>query len=369
MRRGRLLLVGLRAWSGRGRERNMSKKRKLDSGAQDSLYFDSYADVAIHEEMLADTVRTDTYRRGIFRAGGRIQGKAVLDVGAGTGVLSVFCAQAGARKVYAVEASSIAEQAARVVRLNGLADRVEVVRGAVERAELPEKVDVIVSEWMGYALLHESMLNSVISARDRWLRPGGLILPERAELFVAPINHLVAEERLSFWSTVKGQYGVDMSCMTDFARSCIMNGEISVQPVSVEDVLSHPCRFATLDLHTVTLEQLKRVSGSFCCRCFGSSSLNAFCVWFAVTFPGEDGSQPLVLSTSPFKPETHWKQAVLYLDEPVDVVQDTRVEGSISMFPSEQSSRHICIHVEYTIGEHKQKSKTFSIPDWGQESQ
>ncbi|KAI4902441.1 hypothetical protein NFI96_021593, partial [Prochilodus magdalenae] len=364
----------------------MSKKRKLDRSAQDSLYFDSYADVSIHEEMIADTVRTDTYRRGIFRSSEAIQGKVVLDVGAGTGVLSVFCAQAGARKVYAVEASSIAEQAVRIVQLNGLEGRVEVIRGTVESVELPEKVDVIVSEWMGYALLHESMLNSVIFARDKWLQPGGLILPETAELFVAPINDLVAEERLSFWSTVntggepvpmwraiavlvKGQYGVDMSCMTDFARSCIMNGEITVQPVTVEDVLSHPCRFATLDLRTVTLEQLKRVSGSFCCRCFGSSSVNAFCVWFTVTFPGEDSTQPLVLSTSPFKPETHWKQAVLYLDEPVDVVQDTEVAGSLSMFPSEQSSRHICIHMDYTIGEHKQKSKTFSIPDGYSEPQ
>ncbi|XP_007243158.2 protein arginine N-methyltransferase 6 [Astyanax mexicanus] len=345
-----------------------AKKRRQDNNssgggsAQDSLYFQSYADVSIHEEMLADTVRTDTYRRAIFRCAAALAGKAVLDVGAGTGVLSVFCAQAGARRVYAVEASSIAEQAARIVRQNRVEDRVQVIRGTVESVELPERVDVIVSEWMGYALLHESMLNSVITARDRWLKPGGLILPERAELFVAPISDLVAEERLNFWDTVKGQYGVDMSCMAEFARSCVLNGEIAVHPVTVEDVLSHPCRFAQLDLRTVTLEELKRVSGSFCCQCFGSSSLNALCVWFTVTFPAED-MPPLVLSTSPFKAETHWKQAVLYLDEPVDVRQDTKVEGNISMYPSEKSSRYVCIHVDYTVGEHKLKSKTFSIPD------
>ncbi|XP_030623465.1 protein arginine N-methyltransferase 6 [Chanos chanos] len=338
-----------------------AKKRRLDKNTQDNLYFDSYSDVTIHEEMIADTVRTNTYRMAILKNSKAIEGKVVLDVGAGTGVLSIFCVQAGARKVYAVEASSIADQAVRIVKLNKMEDRVDVIKGRLETIDLPEQVDVIVSEWMGYALLHESMLNSVIFARDKWLKPGGLILPCKAELYVAPINDLVVEDRLNFWSTVKDQYDVDMSCMSDFAKKCIMNKDITVNLVTVEDVLSHPSKFAELDLHTVTLEQLKSVRGQFHCECFGSSSVNALCVWFTVTFPSEE--KPLVLSTSPFKPETHWKQAVLYLDEPVDVMQDTKVEGEINLFPSEESARHICIHVDYTIGNNKKNSKTFSIPD------
>ncbi|XP_059391046.1 protein arginine N-methyltransferase 6 [Carassius carassius] len=338
-----------------------TKKRKLDRSTEDYMYFDSYSDVTIHEEMIADTVRTNTYRMGIFKNSKSIEGKVVLDVGAGTGVLSLFCAQAGAGKVYAVEASSIADQAVRIVKLNQMEDTIEVIKATLETIELAEQVDVIVSEWMGYALLHESMLNSVIFARDKWLKPGGLILPSRADLYIAPINDLVVEGRLNFWSTVKAQYGVDMSCMTDFARKCIMNKDITVNPVTVEDVLSHPCKFAELDLNTVTVEQLRDVRGVFSCQCFGSSSIHAFCVWFTVTFPSEE--KALVLSTSPFKPETHWKQAVLYLDDAVDVMQDTKVEGEISLYPSEENSRHICIRVDYSIGEQKKHSKTFSIPD------
>ncbi|XP_056594297.1 protein arginine N-methyltransferase 6 [Triplophysa dalaica] len=337
------------------------KKRKLDRSTEDHMYFDSYSDVTIHEEMIADAVRTNAYRTGIFQNTKSIEGKVVLDVGAGTGVLSLFCAQAGARKVYAVEASSIADQAVRIVKLNQMEDKIEVIKGRLEAIDLPEQVDVIVSEWMGYALLHESMLNSVIFARDKWLKPGGLILPHKADLFIAPINDLVVEGRLNFWSTVEGQYGVDMSCMTDFARKCIMNNDITVSPVTVEDVLSHPCKFAELDLHTVTPEQLKDVRGVYRCECFGSSSIHALCVWFTVTFPADD--KAIVLSTSPFKPETHWKQAVLYLDDPVDVMQDTQVEGEISLYPSEKNSRHICIRVDYAIGDQKKKSKAFSIPD------
>lgn len=340
----------------------VAKKRKADKSRQDSLYFDSYTDVTIHEEMIADHVRTNTYRTAILKNSDSIRGKTVLDVGAGTGVLSVFCVQAGARKVFAVEACSIAEQASKIIRHNNMEDRVEVIRGTVETVELPEKVDVIVSEWMGYALLHESMLNSVVYARDKWLRPGGVILPSRAELYIAPINDPVLEDRLHFWHTVKEQYGVDMSCMCDFAQKCLMNSDITVTTVTVEDVLSHPARFAELDLHAVTAEQLGSLTGPFRCEAFGSAPVNAFCVYFTVTFPCPD--KPLVLSTSPFKPETHWKQSVLYLDGPLGVEQDTPVCGEVSMFPSEESARHVCIRLDFTIGEHKKQSKTFTIPDW-----
>lgn len=345
----------------------VAKKRKVDKSRQERHYFDSYTDVTIHEEMIADQVRTNTYRTAILKNSDSIRGKTVLDVGAGTGVLSMFCVQAGARKVFAVEACSIAEQAAKIVRHNNMEDRIEVIRGTVETVELPEQVDVIVSEWMGYALLHESMLNSVVYARDKWLRPGGVILPSRAELYIAPINDPVLDDRLHFWHTVKDQYGVDMSCMCDFARKCLMNADITVTTVTLEDVLSHPARFAELDLHSVTAEQLGSLKGPFRCEAFGSAAVNAFCVYFTVTFPCPD--KPLVLSTSPFKPETHWKQAVLYLDGPVGVEQDTPVCGEVSMFPSEESARHVCIRLDYTIGEHKRQSKSFTIPDWSREAQ
>ncbi|XP_038160230.1 protein arginine N-methyltransferase 6 [Cyprinodon tularosa] len=345
------------------------KKRKLDKTRQDRLYFDSYSDVTIHEDMIADHVRTNTYRTAIFSNSESIKGKVVLDVGAGTGVLSIFCAQAGAKKVYAVEACSIAEQAVEIVKQNNVEEIVEIIRGTVETVELPEKVDVIVSEWMGYALLHESMLNSVLFARDKWLKPGGVILPSRAELFITPISDPVVEDRLYFWYTVKDRYGVDMSSMSDFAQKCIKNSDITVNTVAMEDVLSHPARFAELDLYSVTVEELRAVKGRFTCESFGSAAVNAFCVYFTVTFPCPEKAESLVLSTCPFNPETHWKQAVLYLDSPVEVVQDTPITGEVSMFTSEEGSRHICIHVDYSFGEEKRQSKTFSIPDWTSDPQ
>merc|ERR1712193_307684 len=115
-------------------------------------YFDSYAHFGIHEEMLKD--------------------KVVLDVGCGTGILSMFAAKAGARKVIGIDMSSIVEHAQKIVKNNNLDHIVTILKGKVEEVELPEgidKVDIIVSEWMGYCLFYESMLNTVLYARDKWL--------------------------------------------------------------------------------------------------------------------------------------------------------------------------------------------------------
>ncbi len=65
---------------------------------------------------------------------------------------------------------------------------IQVIQGTIESIELPEKVDIIISEWMGYFLLRESMLDSVLLARDKFLKPGGALYPSHARMFMAPIR-------------------------------------------------------------------------------------------------------------------------------------------------------------------------------------
>ena len=124
--------------------------------------------------MLEDHTRTGAYSAAILgSARACFEGKTVLDVGAGSGILSIFAARAGAKKVFAVEATPMAVHARTLIRHNKLDHIIEVMQGTVESIKLPEKVDVIISEWMGYLLLRESMLDSVLAARDAWLKPGG----------------------------------------------------------------------------------------------------------------------------------------------------------------------------------------------------
>ena len=142
--------------------------------------------------MLKDTHRTRTYMNSILRNKHLFEGKVVLDIGCGTGILSLFAAKAGAARVIGIDLSRIAEQAKEIVALNKYEDIVTIIRGKVEEVELPdgiEKVDVIISEWMGYCGgLYESMLPTVLFARDKWLNEGGALFPDKAIIYVNAIE-------------------------------------------------------------------------------------------------------------------------------------------------------------------------------------
>uniref|UniRef100_A0A2P2L8Y2 Uncharacterized protein MANES_03G031500 n=1 Tax=Rhizophora mucronata TaxID=61149 RepID=A0A2P2L8Y2_RHIMU len=141
-----------------------------DGQTSADYYFDSYSHFGIHEEMLKDAVRTKTYQNVIYQNKFLFKDKVVLDVGAGTGILSLFCAKAGAAHVYAVECAHVADMAKEIVESNGFSNLITVLKGKIEEIELPvAKVDIIISEWMGYFLLFENMLNTVLYARDKWL--------------------------------------------------------------------------------------------------------------------------------------------------------------------------------------------------------
>ncbi|KAL1271808.1 hypothetical protein QQF64_030824, partial [Cirrhinus molitorella] len=201
---------------------------------EDEAYFSSYGHYSIHEEMLKDKVRTESYRDFMYRNMDVFKDKVVLDVGCGTGILSMFAAKAGARKVIAVDQSEIIYQAIDIVRSNKLEDTITLIKGRIEEIDLPvEKVDIIISEWMGYFLLFESMLDSVLYARDRYLAEDGLVFPDCCNISLAAVGDTKKHgDRIAFWDDV---YGFKMTCM----KKAVIP-EAVVEVLKPETVISEP---------------------------------------------------------------------------------------------------------------------------------
>ncbi len=87
--------------------------------------------------MLSDTVRTKSYQNAIMNAKEIIMGKTVLDIGCGTGILSLFAASAGAKHVYGIDMATIANIAKNNIISNGFSDKISIFRGKMEDLELP----------------------------------------------------------------------------------------------------------------------------------------------------------------------------------------------------------------------------------------
>ena len=142
------------------------------------------ASIAYHARLLGDAHRLDAYDRAI-RALVR-PGDVVLDLGAGTGVLAMLAARAGARRVHAVESMPVAALAEELVRANGLADRVRVHRAVLQDLAPVEPVDLVVSDFMGRFVIDDGMLPAV-AASASWLAPGARFCPSEVALCVAPV--------------------------------------------------------------------------------------------------------------------------------------------------------------------------------------
>ena len=201
--------------------------------ADDSYYFDSYANISIHEAMLRDEPRTSSYADALVANSEFMKGKVVLDVGCGTGILCMLAVRAGAKKVIGVDCSSIIERAQKVIDRNGMSDKITLVRGRLEELTLPlehDEVDVIVSEWMGYGLYFENMLSSVIYARDTYLSNQGVLMPSDAKVYIEAVTASGEIDRVAWWTNV---YGFDMSDMAD-----LLVNDAQVQLVDKEDIIS-----------------------------------------------------------------------------------------------------------------------------------
>jgi predicted RNA methylase len=176
----------------------------------------SFGAPAIHATMLNDRARTDGFVRGIFEV--VKVGDVVLDIGTGSGILAIMAARAGARHVYAIEASTIADAAQATIDATEVADKITLIRGWSTNIDLPEKADVLVSEIIGNDPFDENILAVFKDAHKRHLHSGARILPGKIRVFALQVtipasflvNKTVSTEDLQNW---KSWYGIDFSAM------------------------------------------------------------------------------------------------------------------------------------------------------------
>lgn len=233
---------------------------------------------------------------------------------------------------------------------------------------------------MGYFLLRESMLDSLIRARDKYLKPKtGIMFPSHCEMYWAPIND--KEERLccqseyvgsmgdwqAFVENTKDMYGVDMKCLEERyhkEQDEYYNLSSRWAELPHEAVLAEPCMLKRFDMATCTIQDSKGIlPGNASKFSFADvespvmTEISGFAGWFTADFKsrtddeGKDAPKvdnPVNLTTAP-GPYTHWGQQVFGLKTPMILLpnEKTTVEGELEMYRCKTSARLYNVKVNY----------------------
>jgi predicted RNA methylase len=262
----------------------------------------SYASIIGHRSMVFDDVRNTAYGLALDEV--IRPDSVVLDLGSGLGIHGLMAAARGARRVYLVDPSPVNAVAAKVAAANAFANNVICIQERIENADLPEKVDVIVSVFTGNFLLEEDLLPSLFFARDRYLKADGKLIPGAAEMRVAPVTaESYFQKHISSWS--QPSQAVDFSMIRKFAANATYyDGQLNREA----EFLAEAKTLAALDFATAQQATCSNEIGFMAER---DGICHGFLGWFRMQLG------TTWLSTSPLKPAMHWSQVFLPVDPPL----------------------------------------------------
>jgi len=287
-----------------------------DATEQPAFGSDGFAVAGVHAVMLNDRARTSSYLTAI-REGVR-PGDVVVDIGTGTGILATAAAQAGARHVYAIEASSMGKVARSVFEANGVADRVTVVQGWSTTVTLPERADVLVSEIIGNAPLAEGVLEVTTDAVKRLLKPGARLVPSKLRICGLPVTvprarqpkNAISSTALRNW---RSWYDIDFSPLAAAPGSSPDTVVVKPQVARRWSALSGPIVLAEVDFQAMSdlvIDNSVTVAAS------APGRLNGVLVYFELEL-----GPTTVLSTAPAQAsrDNHWLSGVWLVKEPLSL--------------------------------------------------
>jgi SAM-dependent methyltransferase len=269
----------------------------------------SYSNLAAQASMVFDEVRNLAYLEAMRACIG--PDTVVLDLGAGLGVLGLLAAKLGARRVYCVEPSPVGMHIPALAAANGVGDRVELVRGRIEEIELPEQVDVLLSVMTGTLLFTEGLMPSLYHARDRWLKPGGRMIPDRARLHFAAAEAAESHAK-EVQRYLRPSLGIDYSLLGRISANDLCKLQRATRNARV---LSTSCMAVDLDLGT-TCQHDVRWDGRL--HTTGEGVAHGLIGWIELRLGAN------WLSCAIDQPDVHWQPILLPVADPIPV-QGTQV--------------------------------------------
>jgi protein arginine N-methyltransferase 1 len=266
-----------------------------------------------HYGYLADLVKRSRYEAAIERA---VRPEhVVLDIGCGTGLLGLMALRGGARKVLFLDECAVIEVARRTVAEAGFSDRAEFFQTNSFELSLPEKVDVVVCDHVGYFGFDYGVLALLADARQRFLKPSGIIIPSQIDLKLAPVEsencrHLVAQ-----WQdgSAPGEFG--------WLGNAAANTKHAVR-LAPNDFLAKSATLAQLELGADAAPYLSW-SAEF--RCARAGSLDGIAGWFDCRLVDD-----IWMTNSPEAEESLDRpQAFLPLQAPAAVKKGDRIQATV----------------------------------------
>jgi len=246
--------------------------------------------------MVLDEHRNGFYRRALEQVIG--PESVVMDLGAGLGILGFIAASLGAKKVLLVEPKTNQAAARQIAAENGLEHKVEFIASTAEQLLSEVKVDIITSVFTGNFLLEEDLLPSLFLARDRFLKPAGVLIPDRAVMVVVPVSMGdFYDKHINRWAD--GSQGITHGAMLPLARNSLYMDSFSAAEFTP---LAAPKKIRSLDFHTASVADCHE-EVSFQIR--EKAQIDGFLCWFDARMGDE------WLSTSPKAPKTHWSQVFM----------------------------------------------------------
>jgi SAM-dependent methyltransferase len=292
-----------------------------------------HINVENHHNMLRDYVRMAAYRRAIERAVKK--DSVVLDLGSGTGVLSFFASQAGARQIFAIERQPhIVMLAKELAQRNGFTnvEFIEGVSNLLHESKIQPKADLLISEIIGDGILEENILEYTIDARDRFLKPTAELLPFRIDIYAFAYFSDIKSEKLLEVAEFKDLYGIDFSVLRE-----VLSGKATLRRERYSNVLckhlSEPTLVKTLDLRTLDTANFTQ---TFSLDVIEEAQMSGVCCYFKAWL-----DETTLLTNSPWAPATHWTNLMYTLPERQPVSAGEKVyfeliyDGALRLRPTE----------------------------------